>query len=209
MKKRWIGYSLLAAIGVAYLALGILFEDFGGALLFLIVLFLGVALLAAVVGYIVSNAPFWIRGARGISPEDHLAKLEEEGKAVREHYEVLNAVTLEALNTSCLIHFLDIGDGRILCLYGQYYYDFQPISDDPEINQPRKFPTRDFSLLRHRKKNEVLSIFPGSDVFEPAVRGEIVEFDKLFDLGFGPKDGEIVTGTSLDEIEQATAGSRG
>ena len=205
--KRWFGYALLAAIAVTFLTVWILYGDFFGALGFTIVVLLALALPAAVLAYIVSNAPIWIRTLRGTSWEDHLASLEDECSALREHYDVLGAVSLEDLNTSCLIHFLDIGDGRILCPYGQQYYDFEPISDDPEVNRPRRFPTRDFSLLRHSKKNDVLDIFPGSDVFEPTIRAEIVDLNRLFDLGFTLKDGEIVKGANLKAIEQAAAGS--
>ena len=171
MMKRWFSYSLLAALAVAFLAVWIYYGSILDAVAFIIVLLFVSAIPAAVLAYIVSNAPIWLSMLRGTSAEDHLARLEKEGKAVREQYQVLGAVTLDDLNTGCLIHFLDIGDGRILCLYGQVYYDFEPITDDPEINQPRKFPTRDFSLLRHSKKNEVLDISPGSEVFEPAIRG--------------------------------------
>ena len=195
MKIGWIGYSLLAAIGVAWVTLGILFEDFVGAFLFLIVLSLGLALLTAVLAFIVPLARDWIRALRGISREDHLAKLEESGEAVREHYEVLGAATLQDLTTSCLLHLLDIGDGRILCLHGQSYYDYEPLSDEeePELNSERTFPTARFSLLRHKKKNTVLDIFPGTEVVEPALQAEIYDQRKLIDLGITIKDGEIAT----------------
>lgn len=209
MKKRWIGYSLLAAVGVAFVALGILWNDFVVAFLFLFVLSLGVALLTAVLAFIIPLARDWIRALRGISWEDHLAKLEENGEAIREHYEVLGAATLEDLTTSCVLHLLDIGDGRILCLHGQSYYDYEPLSEDeePELNRERTFPTRRFSLLRHKKKNTVLDIFPGTEVFEPELQAEIFDQRKLIDLGITIEDGKIATGIDLEAIARAVAAS--
>ena len=192
------------------MTLAILFGDFVGAFLFLIVLSLGFALLAAVVIFIVGLVRTWIRESRGISWEDHLVKLEEDGKAVREHYEVLGAATLQDLTTSCLLHLLDIGDGRILCLHGQSYYDYEPFSDEeePELNSERTFPTAKFSLIRHKKKSAVLGILPGTEVVEPALQAEIYDQRPLIDLGITIRDGEIATGTDLEAIARAVADSR-
>ncbi|MDH3614313.1 MAG: ABC transporter permease [Gammaproteobacteria bacterium] len=202
MKKKWLGYGLLAVIVVIYVLLWLAIGDPVGAFLSLIVLALGGGLILAILGYFSSNAPAWFRRLRGVSWDEHLRQLEANGEAVRDEYEAIRALTVEELNTSSLLHFVDVGGGKVLCLYGQQYFDFEPITDDPEVNQPRLFPTKKFSLLRHKKKGEVLSVFPGSDVFEPTVCHPITKPEKLFDLGFELKDGEIVSGLSLDVIER-------
>lgn len=208
MKKSLIGYGLLSVLIVVFGLLWMEIGDLVGAFLSFIVLVLGVGLLVAVIGYFVSNAPAWSRRFRGVSWENHLKLLETSGKAVREEYQATRALTAEALHTSSIIHFIDIGEGNILCLYGQQYFDFEPITDDPEINQPRQFPTKDFSLLRHVKKGDVLSLFPGSAVLEPTICGPISKPYKLFDLGLELRDGEIVTGSSLNAVERAIQGAR-
>ena len=203
MKKSWLGYGLFATLAVAFVLLWVTLGDPVGAIVSLVVLVLGIGLLIAIVGYFFANAPAWLRRLRGVSWDDHLHQLEAEGKAVREEYRALGALTVEELNTSALVHFIDIGGDKILCLYGQQYFDFEPISDDPEVNQPRQFPTESFSLLRHAKSGEVLSLFPGSTVVEPIVGDPIVKSAKLFDMGFKLHDGEIVSGTNLAAIERA------
>lgn len=185
-----------------YALLWIATRDPVGAFLSLLVLVLGAALLMAVLVYLIANAPAWSRALGGVSREEHLKQLQARGEALLLDYEVIAALTVEDLGTSCLIHFLDIGESRILCLYGQEYYEFEPIEDDPEFNQPRRFPTRTFSLLLHRKKNKVLNVYPGDAVLEPAVCDPIKTPDNLNALGFKLKDGEVVTGTNLAAIEK-------
>jgi hypothetical protein len=207
VKKSWLNYGLPGIVVLAFVLLWVAVEDPLGAFLSLVVLALGGGLVVAVFGYLVSNAPAWFRGLRGVSWDDYLKQLEANGEAVREEYYATGALTVEELNTSSLVHFVDIGGGRILCLYGQQHFDFEPIEDDPEVNQPRQFPTRDFALLRHVKRNEVLCLFPGSGVFEPIVCEPIAKPDHLFNLGFKLRDGEIVTGASLKAVERALKAS--
>ena len=126
-------------------------------------------------------------------------RLERDGKAVRERYETTRSISFEDLSTGCIAHLLDLGDRGLLCLYGQYYYDFEPIDDDPDVNQARKFPTRDFWLLRRKSNGEVLALFPGADVFEPAVCGGISRPEKT--LGWKLHDGEIISNKSFDDME--------
>ena len=45
-----------------------------------------------------------------------------------------------------MTHFLELSDESVMCLYGQYLYEYEPIDDDPELNQPRLFPTSEFSV---------------------------------------------------------------
>jgi hypothetical protein len=143
-----------------------------------------------------------LRWLRGISWEDHLKKLEEEGKAGREFYQVSRAITFEDLRTSCLVHLLEVGDNQLLCLCGQYYYEFEPIEDDPDMNQPRKFPTQSFSMLRRKSNREILKIFPGADVLEPTVCGGVVQPQKLYNLGIRLEDGELAMSVSFETVEE-------
>ncbi len=208
MNKRLIGYGVLFFVVVVF---GLLWWKLGdpvGALLSLIVLSLGIGLLLAIVSYFAESFPGWLRRVRKVSWEDHVERLEAEGKAARNEYQAIGAVSVEDLNTGSLMHFIDIGEGRILCLFGQYYYEFEPIDDDSDLNQPRRFPTKQFALLRSVKNDEVLGLFPGPEVFEPIVFDPIVKLEKLFDMGFELKDGEIVTDTSLDAVKRAVAAAK-
>ena len=202
-KLTLISVSLLVGAALIFAVLWIASGDPVGAVLSLVVIVLGVGLLLAVVGYLVSNARSWWRGVRGLSWQDHLLQMESSGKAVREHYQGLRALTFEDHTCGCLMHLVDIGENRILCLYGQHYYEFEPIDDDPEDNQPRKFPTTTFSLLRDTRRRDVLDLVPGSIVLEPVVCKPIAEQRQLGDLGVEFEDGQIIAGLTLDAAERA------
>lgn len=145
---------------------------------------------AALLSVFLFNAGF-IRRLKGQSDRDYLNELLAKGEAVTEHYTVNAAISFEDLSTGSQAHLLDIGNGNVMCLYGQYLYDYEPIEDDPEINQDRKFPTRQFSVVRRLKDAEILVLAPGAEVVEPRCL-ENPDVKPLHDLGFKLQDGEIV-----------------
>ena len=201
--KSLLGYGLIAGFVVAFGALWLMTKDATGAFLSLLVLALAGALFSAVAAYFLSNVPRWLRRLRGVTWADHLEQLENVGEAEREHYETHRALTFEDLNTGCLVHLIDVGDDRLLCLYGQNYFDFEPTDDDPEINQPRRFPTKTFALLRRKKKGEVLAVFPGAAVVDPIICEPITSPVKLHDLGIKLGDGELVCAIPFHAVEHA------
>ena len=208
--RKLLGYAPLGTIalvfGVFWYLSGDLEEAAKSTFMLLVVLGLFAAVTLLVVGILVS-IPGWLRTLRGITYDDHTRDLEERGKARREHFSATRAMTAEDHTISGLAHFLDIGDGRILCLRGQQYYDFEPIDDDPEVNQDRQFPTRDFEVLFRVKSGEVLDLYPGSQVFEPKLFDPVVDPEHLYELGLAFEDGEIVTGLSWEDVERALASS--
>jgi hypothetical protein len=208
--RKLLGYAPLAIIVLVFVVFWYLSGDFEGAAKTTFMLLVVLGLFAAVillVGGILFSIPGWVRTLRGISYDDHTRDLEKRGKARREHFSATRAMTAEDCTISGLTHFLDIGDGRILCLRGQQYYDFEPIEDDPEVNQDRQFPTRDFEVVFRVRNGEVLDLYPGSQVFEPKLFNPVVEPESLYELGIAFEDGEIVTGLSWEEVEKALAAS--
>ena len=201
--KSLLGYGLIAGFVVAFGALWLMTKDATGAFLSLIVLALAGALFSAVAAYFLFNIPNWLRRLRGVSWSDQLEQLENVGEAEREHYETHRALTFEDLSTGCLVHLIDVGDDRLLCLYGQSYFDFEPIADDPEIDQPRRFPTKTFTLLRCKKKGEVLAVFPGAAVVHPILCEPITSQAKLHELGIKLRDGELVSAIPFHVVEHA------
>ena len=201
MKKNWIRNGFLAVLVITFGLLWIASGDPVRAATVLILLVLIGAFLIAILRDIVLEVPLWYRRLRGVPWEEYLSQREAKGDAIRSEYQADRALTVEDFTTGRLMHFIDIGSGSILCLYGQQYYEFEPIDDDPEVNQARQFPTRTFSLLRQAKNDEVLALFPGSIVLDPIVCDPIVKPKKLLDLGFQLTDGEVVSGASLQAIE--------
>ncbi|MCL6417366.1 hypothetical protein MIB92_17030 [Aestuariirhabdus sp. Z084] len=144
----------------------------------------------------------FLRRIKGQSDKDYINELLGLGKAKKESYTVIEAITFEDLSTSCLCHFLDVGSNSVLCLHGQYLYDFVEIIDDPDINQERVFPTRKFKLVREVKNDEVLDLIVGEDVVSEIrveYAGSILE--KLYDLGIEIRDGELINHIKFAEIK--------
>ena len=147
-----------------------------------------------------------VRKLKGQSYEDYLKELLVNGKAKKEIYNVSASISFNDLSTGCMVHLLDIGNDSVMCLYGQYLYDYEPIDDEPELNQPRKFPTKQFSLIRRVKDSEVLDIEPGEEVLE-TVYLDNPEIEKMYDFGFELQDGEIKRQFHFDKL--LTLHSRG
>jgi len=208
VKKIPFGYGLLAVSLALFVWIWTSIGDLGGAVLSMIVIALFAGLLFAIFAFLSSWLPDLVRQIRGISRDEHLKQLEASGKAVKAEYEMCRALTVEELGTGSVMHLIDLGSDKILCLIGQYYYEFEPINDDPENNQQRRFPTANFSLLRHAKTGEVLSLSPGMNVIEPTVCAPIVWPEQLSELGFHHVDGEIVSGSSMDEVERVVRGAK-
>jgi len=201
--KRLLGYGLIAGFVVAFVVLWLMTRDVTGAFLSLIVLVLAGVLFSAVAAYFVTNVPHWLRRLRGVTRSDYLEQLENTGEAEREHYEIHRALTFEDLTSGCLVHLLDVGGGRLLCLHGQNYFDFEPIEDDPETNQPRSFPTKTFALLRHKKSGEVLAVLPGPTVVDPVICSPITSHTRLHNLGIKLRDGELINAAPFHAVEHA------
>jgi len=143
----------------------------------------------------------FLRRLRGISDEQHIANLLDQRKAVAKEYEVQEVITFEDLNTSCLCHILKIGNSRVICLYGQYLYDFAEITDDPEVNQPRTFPTSKFTLVRKIKNNEILELKVGRNVVDDFFVSN-VDLEKIYEFGFELEDGEILENISFKRLKE-------
>lgn len=141
----------------------------------------------------------FIRLLKRQSYQEHIDELIKKGKATKKNYEVLSAISFEDLNTGSYVHLLQIKDSEFICLYGQYLYDYEPISDDPEINQARKFPTRSFSVVMKSKNSEIIDIAPGKEVLEPTVIND-PNIQAARKLGIKLDDGELLSGYTKEQL---------
>ena len=71
---------------------------------------------------------------------------------------------MEEFEDEGLHYFIELVDGRVLFLSGQYLYDYEPISDDPESNQPRSFPCTEFTVRRHKNDGCVVDLLRAGTV---------------------------------------------
>ncbi|HEY3963634.1 MAG TPA: hypothetical protein VGM05_03690 [Planctomycetaceae bacterium] len=127
----------------------------------------GLLLVAMSVGALFLFNPWWANPFRRMTAEDILRQLEAQGLVVSSDFEARRAFGIEESDDEGLHYFLELGDGRVLYLTGQYLYDYEPISDEPELNQPRRFPCTAFTVRRHKTEGCVLEIVCRGTVIEP------------------------------------------
>jgi hypothetical protein len=89
-----------------------------------------------------------------------------------------------------------------------YLYDYEPISDDPELNQPRSFPCTEFTVRRHKKDGYVVDIVRGGTVLEPEVMAPAFG-NKVWRAKRIPEDGQVITSASYDDLKREHTGATG
>jgi hypothetical protein len=83
--------------------------------------------------------------------------LENQGLVTAEEFKVRRALQVEEFEDEGSHFFLELNDGNVLFLSGQYLYDYAPVDDiDPE--QGRLFPCSEFTVKRHKDKGYVIEI---------------------------------------------------
>ena len=103
------------------------------------------------------------------SHEEHIRELEGLGLVESSAFHATRAFAVGEYEDEGLHYFIELADGAVLFLSGQYLYDFAPITDDAELNQARSFPCSEFTVRRHRKEGYVVDIICGGTVLEPEV----------------------------------------
>jgi hypothetical protein len=133
------------------------------------------------------------------SPEDHLRELEAAGFVEKSDFVVTRAFEVEETEDEGLHYFLALDDGGVLYLTGQALYDFVEITDEPEFNQPRRFPCTEFSTLRHRIDRYLMDI---------QCRGRMIEPERVAPpfsrearrAKRVPEDGQVIRDRTFDEV---------
>jgi len=144
------------------------------------------------------NRDPWAR-IRGLSLGQLVAELERKGLIERETIRSGRAIHFEDLGTGCSVYLIECADQRLLCLYGQYFGEWEPIADEEdEDDRPRAFPTTDFDVVRRLPQREVLDLTLRGEVYEPC----IVEPDAaaLARLRRVLEDGAYLKGMSYESL---------
>jgi hypothetical protein len=98
-----------------------------------------------------------------------LAELQARGLVREETYDARRVFEVAEHDDEGMHYFIELNDGRVLYLTGQFLYDFVEITDDPEANQPQTFPSARFTLKRHATSGAVLDLVPEGAVIRPEV----------------------------------------
>jgi hypothetical protein len=144
------------------------------------------------------------------TPAEALADLERRGLLVDTRFEATRAFGVESYDDEGPHYFLELADGSgVLSLVGDYLYDYEPIDDEPELNQSRRFPCTVFTVRRHRVDAYVVDVICDGAVIEPEVMAPGRAVKAWFRDDFVPEDGEVLTGTSFAELKRRLTGVPG
>lgn len=195
--------AALFAVGGMFAAVALLGESgvFDRASPLAIGLGLGLLLVCLGIVALVLFNPWWANPFRRMTPEEHLRLLNAKGLLVSSEFQVLRAFGVEESNDEGLHYFLELVDGRVLYLSGQYLYDYEPISDEPELNQPRRFPCTNFTVRRHKTEGYVVELVCGGTVIEPEFTAPRLTRQGRRSIG-DPQDGQILSDQPYDVLKE-------
>jgi hypothetical protein len=163
-------------------------------------------LIAFVVLLAATMALFNVRArARRVS----IAELEAHGLLVDRAYKARRAFEVEEFEDEGASFFIELLDGSVLFLSGQYLWDYDGKGKAP---QPRRFPCSEFVVRRHVTEHWVAEVVCGGTVLEPECTSPPLfsgVFSDLFRENDLPADGDIVRAKTYDELKlKLTAASR-
>ena len=164
----------------------------------------GLAMILAMgISLFVFNGSGYRPSLRRKSLDEQIRELEAKGKLVRQSFRAVRSFSVGEFEDEGSHYYLELADGRVLYLNGQYLCDYEPIDDDPELNRARSFPCSEFEVLRHKDAGYVIHIRCSGPVLEPErVAKPFTRRD--FQLGV-PEDGQVIDDKSYEQIKAERA----
>jgi hypothetical protein len=162
-------------------------------------LVLGLLLLGLSVGAVV------LFNARGTGPlalrthDELVAQLRTDGLLVSTPIRARRAFGVGELDDEGPHYFLELDDGRVLYLGGQYLYDFE--ADD---EHPRRFPCTEFVVHRHKTQGHVVELECGGTVLEPECVAPPFTTRSWRAIG-APEDGQVLADRPYDLLKELLA----
>lgn len=127
-------------------------------------------------------------------------ELEAEGLVETQSYRAVRAFSVEEFEDEGSHYFLELEDGSVLYLTGQELYSYEPIDDDPELNQARQFPCTEFILRKHKTEGYIIDIQCGGTVLEPEVVAPPFSTED-FEDDRAPEPNSIIHHRTFDQIK--------
>ncbi len=137
----------------------------------------------------------------GRTREERIAALERKGLLRSESFRARRVFQMEEVEDEGSHYFIELEDGGVLYLTGQYLHEYEEITDDPELNQPRSFPCSQFTVRRTRKAGYVVEIVLGGEVLEPECQAPAMDRSDA-KRGWRPEDGQVFRDRSYDELKR-------
>jgi hypothetical protein len=129
-------------------------------------------------------------------------ELEQRKLLVASNFCADRAFRVEECNGEGPHYFLELEDGGILHLSGNYLYDYEPGE-----GAPRHFPCTRFTVRRHADLGHAVDIVCGGLIIEPEAEAPpYTAWD--FAHGMVPRDGQILRNLTFDQLRQQRVGPR-
>jgi hypothetical protein len=127
-----------------------------------------------------------------------LRKLDEQGALEQADFRARRAFEVAELEDEGMHYYIELEDGAVLFLSGQYLYDYAP---DDEWRHPaaRRFPCTEFTVTRDRRHGYVVDIACRGAVLAPEGLAPPFSRDDHENESV-PQDGDILART-YDEIK--------
>lgn len=134
------------------------------------------------------------------SVEEQVADLERQGLLVSDTFQATRAFEVEEFEDEGAHCFIELADGGVLFMTGQYLYDYLETPDDPEPNRTRTFPCLQFTVRRHKTEGFVVDIACAGAALEPeCVAPSFTVSDHERDLV--PGDGQIIRDRTYAQVK--------
>lgn len=189
----------LSTCAIVFLAVAVLYGPLEGKVsdMTAVILIVTTFFLAAAASCIVFN----LRNERW--PYQTTEEMESQGLIESAEFRAKRAFRVEEYEGEGPHYFLELDDGSVLYLNGQYLYDYEPI-DDAESSQEAVFPCTDFIVKSHKSEHYVVEIIPSSTPLEieevaPAFYERNHRSQTLRTI---PSDGDIIRDKSYEQIKR-------
>jgi|ERR1043166_874607 hypothetical protein len=134
-----------------------------------------------------------------------LEELEAGGLVVSTEYKAKRAFEVEEFEDEGLHYFIELADGSVLYLNGQYLYEYQPGPDGSPVDPAASFPNTDFTVRRHRTEGYVLDILCRGSLLKPELVARPFAEKQCEGL---PEDGQIIRDCSYNQIKAECSNQR-
>jgi hypothetical protein len=159
-----------------------------------------------VVALVLFNTPGgWRR--KKIDPEIVAKELQAQNLLTVETFKARRAFQVEEFEDEGAHYFLELEDGSVLFLSGQYLYEYEPVEKRHELVRQRRFPNTAFAIRRHTVKRYVVDILCTGSVIEPEVMAPAFDTDD-FGTNRIPSDGQIFVDRSFEDLKSSRLKAR-
>lgn len=190
-------------------------------------LFVFVGLIAgiAVVSSLRPNAPVWLIGVGVLlffavltivalvifnspakwrtQPRDHatvVKELDDQGLLASDSFTAKRAFQVEEFEDEGSHYYIELTDGSVLFLSGQYLYDYEPLDEERAGATVRLFPNSQFVVRRHNVKRYVVDVLCNGQVIEPEALLPAFSADD-FRTNRVPDDGQVIKDRTFEQLK--------